>query len=42
MLGQIVLISEEAIVNTTSLADGLYIVEVKTNKGQGFKKLVIQ
>ena len=42
MLGQLVLSLKESIVDISSLADGFYIVEINTNKGQGLKKLVIQ
>lgn len=41
-LGKLVVESNESIVNTSSLSKGLYIVVVKTNHGQGIKKLVIQ
>ncbi|WP_460220391.1 T9SS type A sorting domain-containing protein [Psychroserpens sp. MEBiC05023] len=41
-LGQVVLISEELIVNTSKLASGSYMVEVLTNKGKSLKKLIIE
>lgn len=40
--GKLVLHTEESIVNTSSLSPGLYIVEVKTNQGQGVKKIIVQ
>jgi len=41
-LGQMVLTSEEAIVNTSKLASGSYIVEITTNTGKASKKLIIE
>ncbi|WP_298755546.1 T9SS type A sorting domain-containing protein [uncultured Psychroserpens sp.] len=37
-----VLSTEEPIVNTSKLSSGIYIVEIKTNKGKTSKKLVIE
>lgn len=42
MLGHLVLTSKELLIDTSSLSAGLYIVEVKTDKGQGLKKLIVQ
>lgn len=41
-LGQLVLNSKETTINTSKLAAGLYIVEIKTAKGNGSKKLIIE
>lgn len=41
-LGTLVLSSKESLVNTSTLANGIYTVEVKTNKGKSATKLVIQ
>ncbi|MDY2586225.1 T9SS type A sorting domain-containing protein [Winogradskyella aquimaris] len=41
-LGQLVLTSEERMIDTTELASGLYIVEVETTKGKSTKKLIIK
>jgi len=41
-LGQLVLTSKKAVINTSKLAVGLYIVEIQTNKGKGSKKLIIE
>jgi hypothetical protein len=41
-LGQVVLTSEEHIVNTSTLSSGSYIVEITTNKGKSSKKLIIE
>jgi hypothetical protein len=41
-LGQVVVASEETIVNTSKLASGSYVVEVATNKGKSYKKLIIE
>lgn len=40
-LGQMVLTSEEEIVNTSKLTSGSYIVEITTNQGKASKKLII-
>lgn len=42
MLGHLVLTTKEYKVNTSLLKDGLYAVEIITNKGRGIKKLVIR
>lgn len=42
MLGNLVLSFNKPIVNTSALSKGLYIVKVKTNQGQGVKKLIIK
>ncbi|WP_170235034.1 golvesin C-terminal-like domain-containing protein [Bizionia gelidisalsuginis] len=42
MLGHLVLTTNKYEVDTTSLGEGLYTVEIKTNKGRGIKKLVIR
>lgn len=42
LTGRLVLKSNETTVNTMSLYRGLYIVQVKTNRGEGVKKLVIR
>jgi len=41
-LGQLVLTSEETVINTFKLASGSYIVEITTNKGKASKKLIIE
>ncbi|MFK7781560.1 T9SS type A sorting domain-containing protein [Psychroserpens sp.] len=41
-LGQVVLTSEELIVNTSALASGTYIVEIQTTQGKASKKLIIE
>ena len=41
-LGQVVLTSEEMILNTSKLASGSYVVEITTNKGKASKKLIIE
>ncbi len=41
-LGQLVLASKEATIDTSKLASGLYVVEIQTNKGKGSKKLIIE
>lgn len=41
-LGQVVLNTQELVVNTSKLASGTYIVEVKTNQGLSTKKLIIE
>ncbi|MBC3845778.1 T9SS type A sorting domain-containing protein [Winogradskyella echinorum] len=40
-LGQKVLTSKKAIIDTSKLAPGLYVVEIETNKGKSSKKLII-
>ena len=40
-LGQLVKISEKAIINTSNLSKGIYFIKVKTNKGEVTEKLVI-
>ncbi len=42
LLGQEVLTSTERIINTSSLASGTYMVEVKTNIGKETEKLIIK
>jgi hypothetical protein len=41
-LGQVVLTSEEHIINTSKLSSGSYIVEITTNKGKSSKKLIVE
>ncbi len=41
-IGQLVLKSKETTINTSKLASGLYIVAIETNKGKGFKKLILE
>ncbi|MBU2926745.1 T9SS type A sorting domain-containing protein [Winogradskyella psychrotolerans] len=41
-LGQLVLISNKSIINSSNLASGLYLVEIETNKGKSSKKLIIE
>lgn len=41
-LGQLVLTSKEAIIDSSKLASGLYTLEIETTNGKGTKKLIIE
>ena len=41
-LGQKLITSAHPIINTSSLSPGIYIIEVRTNRGRGSRKLIIQ
>ncbi|GAB4153709.1 MAG: hypothetical protein Tsb0033_00610 [Winogradskyella sp.] len=41
-LGQFVLTSKETTIDTSTLAAGLYVVDIETTKGKGSKKLIIE
>ena len=41
-LGQLVLSSKSTTINTSTLSQGVYIVEVKTNQGSYSKKLIVE
>jgi len=41
-LGQLVLTSENSVVDTSKLASGSYIIEITTNNGKASKKLIIE